>query len=425
MRLLLAKMLFRNVGGGLANVPVLGVLVLLSLGVGLFWSVQMLLSNYLGGLTRSVLDAKEEIAIYKNPLYKRRSAADGGEDCDAARQAGAGMAARLRLGAFECAEAEGLVARLGGMASSPVVREADFVFHRLDGRLRTVVSGQLIGIRPRAGAPVLPVLDQLDGVATDEFSRSGGDPHPLLLSRDLIPGAKAGDIYELESGGRTRRFRVVALLRQDGIFSFPLLVVPLAVAMDLTGRGDADYVAARSLSGGSAGKSEELAEASDAEMDGKYLVQHWTESFRAITSLFRSINFVISAIVSSLFLIAFFFAIALFDIVLRRRRKNIAILLALGLRPGAIRNAVALFGSLLGLCGFACGLGACLAFLAALPRLPLAEKLAAVFITDFSFAFSWPTAATALFLALATAVLSAWFSGRRVFRIDPIEDIRA
>jgi hypothetical protein len=422
MRRLLLKMLFRHAGGETANIPIFGVVALLSLGVGLFWSVQILLGNYLSGLTKSLLNVKEEIAIYKNPLRGRGS--DPNTDNSPGPDSGGNPLDAMRLGNAECAEVEKAVAGLGGMISSPVIKKSDFILSRSEDGLKTIISTLLIGLRPEGKMTVLPILDQLDEAAAEAFSREGGDAHPFLASPGLIAGAKPGEVYELESSGQVRRFRLISLLNQDQVFSVPLLVVPLRVAKLLTGGSAADFVAVRSLEGDSLEQSGGLEDAFDRGMEGKYLVQHWSEALRTINAVFQAINLVISAIVSSLFIVALFFSITLFDILLKRRRKNIAMFLALGLRPKIIRNSLVAFGFLLGLGGFACGLGFCLILLAAMPRLGLADFLASIFITDFSFSFSWTSALIALSLALATSTLSAWSAARRVFRIDPVEDIR-
>ena len=417
MRLMLFKMFLRGAQGGRTNIPVIGVFVLLTLGVGVFWLVQILLSNFLAGLTRSVLSVKEEIAVYRNPLYRE---ADGGGSA----APGDDFIDRMRLDDEEVAEAAGIVTRAVGMTGSPMIKRANFTFQRRQGQLQTVLAGTLVGMNLDGGPPVLPALDQLGAEAVHAFTHGDDDIIPLLVSRNLLPDLNPGDLYEMDSGGQTWRFRITALLQQDHIFSVPLLVVPLPAAKRLVETETADFIAVRVLTGNSFTQGDRLKTSLDNAAKGKYLVQHWSEPLRIIHGIFRAINLVISTVVSSLFLIAFFFAVALFDIVLRRRRRNIALLLALGMKPKTIRNTVVMAGSLLGICAFVLGFGLCLALLAVIPLTQIGETLAAAYITDYSFAFSWTAAVMALFLSLATAVGSTWYSSRRVFYIDPVEDLR-
>lgn len=417
MRKLLLKMLFRS-AGGMTNVPVFGVVLLLSIGVGLFWLVQILLDNYLGGLTASVLNVKEELAIFRNPMAKRKE--------DDTFSTG-GFTDKMRLDEKDCAEVLLRVSSFTGVVVSPMIKQSDFTIKQREGRLESVFHVVLLGVElSSAGTPVLPIFDHIDDTARTAFANFNGDDEicPLLLAHGVLPKAGSEDIVELECGGGTRRFKVTGRLHQDDIFPIPLFIVPLAAAQQLVDKKSVYFIAVRVPEGDSKRSGELLEAEFDRDEKPVFIVQHWSEALKPLYAVFRSVGVVISAIVSSLFIITFFFSVALIDLVLTRRRKNIAMLLALGMYPKRIRNTVTAFGFTLGVSGFAGGLVLCLLFLFILPYLPLADKLASVYITDFSFRFSWGTFLTALFLSLATAVLSAWFSGRRVFRIDPIEDIR-
>ncbi len=417
MRKLMLKMLYGNAIRR-CNTPMFGVVLLLSIGVGLFWVVQILLENYLDGLTSSVLNVKEELAVFRNPMAKKS------DDVSLINE---GFADKMRLDDSDCVE---VLRRISGFVStlaSPLIKQADFTVKQRTGRLDSVFRVVLLGVDPLSVVnPVLPIFDHLDNSIRTAFSNSSANSEscPLLLAQGVLPNVNPGEMIDLECGGRMHRFNVLGRLHQDDIFPISLFVVPLAVAQQFIGKQGVDFVAVRVIEGDSKQTGKTLEAEFDKDEPPVFLVQHWSEALKPLYAVFRSVNFVISTIVSSLFIITFFFSVALIDLILTRRRKNIAMLLTLGMHPKRIRSAVTWFGLALGVSGGAGGFVLCILFLTILPHLPLVDKLASLYITDFSFHLSLAAFLTGLFLSLATAVLSAWFSGRRVLRIDPIEDIR-
>ena len=402
--------------------PFVSVLLVLSVGIGIFWAVQCLFSNYYNGLIKKVTESKEEITIVKNLSSKFKSAENEEEAFFNDESEDDSVAVRLMVSPNEVDEVKTKLNNIEKLQIVPIIRYPDFEFVLKDNAdIR--VNGLLIGF-PSIGKDnnVIPILDQISNSACVAFnSWKPGERIPIIISQTTFPGRKVGESIVLKHDNQENVFIISEIIQQNGLFSFPMFIVPAEVAHSLTETSIFSAIAIRVLN-----TTSSLAIKNEIKriLGEKYIVTHWSESLSALKNLFKSINIIISTIVSSLFIISFFFAISAFDILIKQRQKHLALLLAIGMKPAMIRRGVMIIGLCVGIIGVFFGGLLSQVILLTIPHTPLHSVLKMMFLDDLHFSFSMKTTGLIVIMSMLVTIGSAWMAARRIFRLEPIEDLR-
>lgn len=395
----------------------LSVIAVLALGIGVFWSIQIIFSNYYTGLISKVLQVKEEISINRNP-EKKFSTIDAEAD-EFFNGVTEDVQDRVKISEVEFNEIQ-RACHDTNIIVSPLLKDPEFSFALECLGSENIFKGMLIGIdlSPQQNS-TLRILDNIPQTALSQFT-SNSSKMPVFLSRNFLPGIKQGDAFLISVNEEKIDCVCAGILEPDEMFSINLFIVPSCWAKKILNTEKYTLVGVRVLAGDSAVAAKQLKDF----LGEKYIVTHWTESLKAISSLFNSINFMVQAIVSSLFVIAFLFSLVTFDTMIKRKKKNLALLLAMGMSPKAIRNGLLIIGAAIGAIGFFCGLGITWIFLKAIPYCSLKDIFAVILIKDYSFSWDTNTAIIVMTISLFVTITSAWSAGKRIFKIDPIEDLR-
>lgn len=389
-----------------------GVVVVLSVGIGVFWMIQILLSNYNRSIVDKVMESREEIVVFRDPTKNKTG-----------KEKKLSFHARSRIGADEeSALADRIRSILPDAAVSPFVKTDDIAFVYEDGGATFQMrAALLIGADFDRGRATLPVLDQADDSARNDFGRAG-TKIPLMISEGLLPSSVIeGRSFDFEFEGKKYQAEIVAVLEQNKLFPIPIVVAPLAEAKKMLGRTSSDGIGVRTFDDE---HSLALAESLESFLGGEFIVNHWSESLSMLDGIFKAVNVIISVIVSSLFVLAFFFAVVTFDVLLKRKQEQLAVLLALGMPPKVIRVGLLRLGGAIGLFCLFCGCGLAFLFLNLLPFTPLAAIFDVMMVDDFSFRLESGTLFVVALIAVCVPLFSAWFASKRAFKIDPIEDLR-
>lgn len=398
--------------------PILGVVFILAFGIGVFWSVQILLSNYVNSLIRKAVETKEEYAIIKNPDKKYMSLDE--EEADFFGESASNISDRIKISQSSFETIRKRLTSIPGIVCQPVVKVPNLtIVSNGDNVLQYQCC--LIGCDILDGGSVLPILDTVSDEVKEAFSLPTKNIIPALISKDLFLNAQRGQCYQFSVGGKTYSFMVIDFLNQNKLFSFPTMIVPARHALSLANSEKYDAIAIRSLSKRDHAILQK--EISAAAGEG-FIVKHWSELLEPLHNLFRSFNVIISSIVSSLFVISFFFLLATYDLILKKHKRHLAVLLALGLSPKVIRKALLLLAVLLSVAGCIVGGGIAFAILKLLPYSSLKPVLSAMFIDDLSFSWNWGIVLMIFITSLVITMGSAWFAAQRIKKIDPIEDLR-
>lgn len=403
------------------SMPFVSVLLVLSVGIGIFWTVQCLFSNYYNGLIKKVTESKEEITIVKNPSSKFKTTESEEEAFFNDESDDDSVAGRLMVSPIEVDEVKSKLSSIQKLQIVPIIRYPDFEFVLKDN-VDIRVNGLLIGFPSIEEDNVIPILDQISNSACVAFnSWKPGERIPIIISQTTFPDRKVGEDIVLRHGKKENVFVISEIIQQNGLFSFPMFIVPVEVAHNLTETSKFSAIAIRVLNSTSSF-------AIKTEIKGilgeKYIVSHWSESLAALRNLFKSINIIISTIVSSLFIISFFFSISAFDILIKQRQKHLALLLAIGMKPAMIRRGLLLIGLSVGVIGVLLGGLLSQVILLTIPHTPLHSVLKMMFLDDLHFSFSLKTTGMIVIMSLLVTIGSAWMASRRIFKLEPIEDLR-
>ena len=398
--------------------PIAGVVCILAIGVGLFWSVQILLSNYLDSLIEKAIESKEEYAVIKNPDKKYMSEEEEEAEFFGTQKNDFSDRMRISVSAFQKISQE--LSHLQDIICKPVVRQSDFIFFDQDREIKYQCC--LIGYDMDEGRNAFPVLDKVSEAIRQQYiEASAGDIAPALISKELVADVKIGEIRHFRIGQECFSLKIIGFLDQNQLFAIPMMMIPTRSAFKLTKSDKYSIVAIRDFN--QENPSAVRARISSLIGDG-YIVKHWSELLEPLNNLFLSINIIISSILSSLFIIAFFFLLALYDIILKQHRKHLALLLSLGMPPNTIRNALFIFAVILSMLGILLGGTFAVSILYILPITPLQPVLQTMFIDDLSFSWNMKIVFLITITSLVITMGSAWFSFLRVKKIDPIEDLR-
>lgn len=398
--------------------PILGVVFILAFGIGVFWSVQILLSNYVNSLIRKAVETKEEYAIIRNPDKKYMSLDE--EEADFFGESSSNISDRIKISQSSFEELRTHLTSIPGIICQPIVKVPNFT---LVASGNNILQYQccLIGCDIMDGGSVLPILDTVSVETKEAFSLQTKNIIPALISEKLFLNAQRGQCYQFSVGDKTYSFMVIDFLKQNKLFAFPTMIIPINHALSLTNSDKYDTIAIRDLlKRDNAILQKEI---SSAAGEG-FIVKHWSELLEPLHNLFRSFNVIISAIVSSLFVISFFFLLATYDLILKRHKRHLAVLLALGLSPQIIRRALLLLALILSISGCLVGGGIAFSILKLLPYSSLKPVLSAMFIDDLSFTWNLGTILMIFATSLVITMGAALVASRRIKKIDPIEDLR-
>jgi ABC-type lipoprotein release transport system permease subunit len=408
----------------------LGTIALLTFGISSFLSVQILFSNFYDSLIDKILNIKEDTVVFCNPSKDSPSENKGEEisfedEEDEAFFNGEEdkFASKTELSEHDVDAINKSISNLDYIVSQPVIRLPEFQIVNTSTNVPKPQKCMLIGIDIKCNQlSALKIFDQVDNQQIQLYSDASSKTIiPIFTTVKFFPGLNENEIVTVKFEQQEFKFRCIGFLEQDDLFAQSFIAMPLWAAKLLLHKSKYTYLAVRDVRGTSSIK---LKKRISGVVDKKYIVSHWSEELKVVKSLLNSINFIISSIVMSLFVITFFFGIASFDLLVKRHKKHVALFLAMGLPPNKIKLAlhtVALFMS-----AISCMLGFALSFglLKIIPLTFLKKLLGKIYLTDFSYSISIGTVLIILLVTIFVTQMSAYFSSKKLNKIDPLEDLR-
>lgn len=398
-----------------------GTVGILGIGIGIFLSLQILFANFYDGLMSQILQVVDEVSIRHNPLRERSEAE---EDDEFFRGKKSSSVERTELDSCAIEEANGLVARSDKLGAQPVVRIRDswIGVKKQDGVLHKVEAVLVFADWCEYG---LGVFDSMRKDVRAGFTVGEDGVVPVLAPKDLLQTVSLSEVFEMRYAEKDIRCRLVGNLPPNKLAE-KMLVMPFGVAAAFRGNNRATEIAVRGRNGKIAkAEFDRLKKSFESEFGDEFIVSYWEDIVKAQKRLFDTMNFIFSMIVSSLFVIAFFFAYTSFNILIERKRKQLAIALAIGCKPAAIRRALLGVALLLGIVGLGVGMFFSVVLLDLLKHswVQTIFESAGMRIGEFRLDFG---VAVLLVVITSTVMLgSAWRASRRVFVMNPVEDIRA
>lgn len=295
---------------------------------------------------------------------------------------------------------------------------------------------------PNAGTLLVLAVDMTGDRSLRDYEIEEGDEavieDPLvflaradsLIITDLFAtrhGLKANDRIRIETAAGPREFTVRGIMRSGGLtsaFGGNLAVMDVYAAQKVFGRG-------RRFDRIDIGVEDELGPAEVATRLQAALGPGFTiEEPGARGQQFESLSqvYAMSANITSLFalFIGLFIIYNTFSTAVSQRRKEIAVLRALGAKAGQIRTLFLAESATIGLIGSAIGiaLGVALAGAFAGSLGSMMEDIYGVAQRADSIAADPRLLITALVLGLITSLLAAWVPARTAARLDPAQGLQ-
>lgn len=246
-------------------------------------------------------------------------------------------------------------------------------------------------------------------------------------------GIAAGDPVRLTalgigSSGPRFRFRslVCTELFRTGFSEFDRswIVTSRELVTELAGRP----VASLEMAIADPGSAGEVARRVEELLGPGFLVLDWRELNRELFAALALQQATLFLLLGLIVLVATFNVASTLVVMVRERRRDLAVLAALGLAPRDLTRAFLAAGTLLGAAGVAAGLGAGLAICHLLTRFEVvrfAPEVAEIyFLSSVPFRPAARDVAAIAGLALGLTLLSSWLPARRAARLDPAEGLR-
>ncbi|RRN64018.1 FtsX-like permease family protein [Caulobacter sp. 602-1] len=279
----------------------------------------------------------------------------------------------------------------------------------------------LNGVDPRLEGRLAKIGETLVGGAlTDLEARPDG----IIISRPLAErlGARLGDtLVVTASSGTLQRMRILALIEPDAQAGFyagdTVAYGLLRTAQVLFSRPDI----VNQLHIRLARSDDAKAQAERLESRWGYKWESWQERSADILNLLVVRNIIMYAVILAILVVASFGIYTAVSNSVADKRRDIAILRAMGFTAGDIQAIFLMEGLLVGvlgaLVGFAVGTGL-LQILASLPLTMGGKPL--VLPLDRSL----PQYLLAGGASLAAALIAAWLPARKAARVDPVDILR-
>jgi len=287
-------------------------------------------------------------------------------------------------------------------------------------------SATVIGLTPSHSArQVLPILDSIPIQVMSGFFKQEGK---CIISTRVFPGAKVGDRVSIVYS--SNRFDTdVFWILDAGLLPVPLIIVPCRSALRLKNNDKSDCVDALILRLSPGFDSKEttrhLQQTGNAAGQFRFVFLYWRNLFDQQFAVFAALRRLLLGVLSSLFLMAGLFMFASLDILLQRKRRQMAILLALGTTGHQIRIVFLGLAISIAISGLVFGSFGGLLFFSACPRIPIAKQLfQASGAVSLGVNVNATTAILVSVLALGTSIAATLLATRRLSHVDPIVDLK-
>ena len=396
-----------------------GTVGILGVGIGIFLSLQILFADFYGGLMEQILQVVDEVSIRHNPL-RDKTEEEKDEEFFSGRESD--PAERAELAGNDIEKVCELVSAETALVAQPVVRIHDCqVDVKQNGDSTSRIAASLVFADWRENG--LAIFDSLPKGLLADFTVDEDGTIPVLASKGCLQGVSTGEEFEMDFEGGTIRCRYIGLVPQNK-FAAKMIVMPFCAASEFRGNDRATEISVMAKGRKiSRSEFEKLKIAFEDKFDDEFIVSYWEDIFKKVKGLFHTMNFLFSVIISSIFVIAFFFAYTSFNILIERKRKQLAVALAIGCKPAG--NSLLCVASLLGVAGIGLGMFFAALILNLLRHSWVRKIFASAEIVLGGFRLDIVMALLLVLITAAVMLGSALRASRRVFAMNPMEDIRA
>jgi lipoprotein-releasing system permease protein len=344
-------------------------------------------------------------------------------------RAGGASAAELRAAAESARGVE-------GVRDAAPTTYAGALLNGPDGAAYAVLRGVDAG-SPRAHEAARSTVSagSFEPLLRTRAGESDEEPAPVVVGEELAVrtgldevGAEGwlvtGESVDGELSPRARRVRVAGLFRA-GLHDYDAAWVYLGLAEALGAGGRASDAAVVSVEVRDLDAAGEVAARLRRTFGPEWTAVDWREANRALFAALELERKTVAVIIVLVMAVAALNITTTLALVVVERRADIAVLGALGARPGSLMTIFVIEGALVGLFGAALGVALGLAACAAGEHFELVRLPAEVYaITSVPFRTHWRDVLLPALAACVLSVLATLYPARQAARTRPAEALR-
>lgn len=277
------------------------------------------------------------------------------------------------------------------------------------------------GIDPRLEGRLTQIEETLSGGRLIDLEAR---PDGIIISRPMADrlGANLGDTLIVASpAGVLQRMRILALIEPDALTGFyagdSAAYALLRTTQVLFARPN--IVNQLHIKLGDANAARDVAE--NLERVWGYTWESWQERSQDILGLLIARTIVTYAVVSAVLMVASFGIYTAVSTSVTDKRRDIAILRAMGFTQADVRRIFLMEGMAVGVFGALTGFVLGFALLEALANAPISLNGVAY---QLPLARGWDQYAIAGAVSLTAAMLAAWLPARKAAEVDPVDILR-
>lgn len=302
------------------------------------------------------------------------------------------------------------------------------IFIKKNNNILKINKFTFIGFDKINQSNVLPLLDNSSDKAIELFNNYKEDNFiPLIISEVALSDINIGDEIYIDYSGDYKKHKIIDIIKQNKILSFPLFIVPLNSINSINSKFKiSDQVAIRLLEKNNRLTKRYQKIIKDSLLENYNVILLSEKLLTFVKGILKSIIYIINCTLSSLFIISFFMSIIAFDTLLKQHKKHLAILLSLGTNVSDIKFSLISISIIIGLISFLFGIIFYFCFhclvIYALPILHY--EISNLFFFNYDFSISPSIFITCIILTLLVMICSALNAIKHSLNCNPIEDLR-
>jgi len=215
-------------------------------------------------------------------------------------------------------------------------------------------------------------------------------------------------------------------LPDTGVLPLSMIVLPIAEAARLLDQPEGPTMTLVRFDNrhANAAVGKQVTEAIKPGAPARFFTSYWADLYSKLFGVLSAFRFLLMAMLSAILAIAAIFCYAVFEVLVVRRRRGMATLVALGLQPNSTRDVFHVLAIGIGALSAILGILGSILFVRSLDLLPLAAILGPLGLDRVPAAIHWWNAVILTALTIAFAWFSARLATRTLLRQDPAEEMR-
>ncbi len=201
----------------------------------------------------------------------------------------------------------------------------------------------ILGAGDAQGEETIPIASGQIGKLN--FYNDGDGLSPVIISKNLIPMAKVGDKMNIETIQGNLDVKIIGFTNES-LLRIDFVILPIKSTADLLKKESLpdNYFISLKNHSDSFQESKKISQLFKNSLSTKLIVSSRDSIFEYIIDIINGFKFIVYLIISSLMIMASIFLYCIFDIIIKRKLKEIATLFAIGISYKSVYISFLLVG---------------------------------------------------------------------------------